>query len=217
MGVIEPENDALIEIDSTLQRPWPSDRGLTLAHNLYDTPAFFEGYSRLRRSAQGLDGTPEWPAIPASTARHQRGPRHRSGVRFGCFARWAAEQGADSVLGPDLAENMLSRARCDTTYPAVRFATADLEHLDLPAGSFDLAIVRWRFIMSRTSDGSQAGCFRRSSREAISFSRSSTRSTWRRLGLDGSWTRPAARPGRSIIMRTKEPGRRPIPAKAIAV
>jgi len=28
----------------------------------YDRPDFFEGYSRLSRSVQGLDGAEEWPA-----------------------------------------------------------------------------------------------------------------------------------------------------------
>ncbi len=31
-----------------------------MAQNIYDNPAFFEGYAQLPRSVQGLDGAPEW-------------------------------------------------------------------------------------------------------------------------------------------------------------
>jgi hypothetical protein len=36
-----------------------------MTQNIYDDPAFFEGYSRLGRSLQGLAGAPEWPALQA--------------------------------------------------------------------------------------------------------------------------------------------------------
>ena len=33
--------------------------GSAMAQNIYDNPAFFEGYAQLPRSVQGLDGAPE--------------------------------------------------------------------------------------------------------------------------------------------------------------
>ncbi|XXT49757.1 hypothetical protein WMF23_51215 [Sorangium sp. So ce542] len=36
-----------------------------MAQNSYDDPGFFEAYSQLRRSVEGLDGAPEWPALRA--------------------------------------------------------------------------------------------------------------------------------------------------------
>jgi SAM-dependent methyltransferase len=110
-----------------------------LAQNIYDTPDFFEGYSRLRRSLHGLDGAPEWPAIQAMLPDIAGARLVDLGCGFGWFARWAAAQGAASVLGLDLSQNMLDRARRDTASPIVRYAVCDLEHLDLPADSFDLA------------------------------------------------------------------------------
>lgn len=113
------------------------ERGL--AQNIYDTPEFFEGYSRLNRSVHGLDGAPEWPAILALLP--DLGGRRVAdlGCGFGWFARWARMQGAAHVLGVDLSENMLSRARADTADPAVQYLRADLESLELPAAAFDLA------------------------------------------------------------------------------
>jgi SAM-dependent methyltransferase len=110
-----------------------------LAQNIYDTAEFFEGYSRLPRSVRGLDGAPEWPALRALLP-DLRGKRVVDlGCGFGWFSRWAMNEGAGSVLGLDLSENMLERARAETADPAVRYVRADLESLDLPSDAFDLA------------------------------------------------------------------------------
>ncbi len=110
-----------------------------MAQNIYDSPAFFEGYSRLDRSVRGLDGAPEWPAIRAMLP-EMRGRRVVDlGCGFGWFARWARGQGAAHVLGLDLSENMLARARRDTDDAGVRYERADLETLELPDAAFDLA------------------------------------------------------------------------------
>jgi SAM-dependent methyltransferase len=110
-----------------------------LAQNIYDRPEFFDGYSRMDRSVRGLDGAPEWPAI-RTLLPELRGKRVVDlGCGFGWFARWAMSQGAAGVLGVDLSENMLSRARAETADPGVRYLRADLESLELPREAFDLA------------------------------------------------------------------------------
>ncbi len=43
------------------------------------------------------------------------------------------------MLAVDLSENMLSRARAETADPGVRYLRADLESLELPEETFDLA------------------------------------------------------------------------------
>jgi len=115
-------------------REWTS-----LAQNIYDRPEFVDGYSRLDRSVRGLDGAPEWPAI-VRLLPELRGKRVVDlGCGFGWFARWAMMQGAAGVLGVDLSETMLSRARAGTTDPGVRYLRADLESVELPEEAFDLA------------------------------------------------------------------------------
>jgi SAM-dependent methyltransferase len=110
-----------------------------LAQNIYDTPEFFEGYSRLRRSVHGLDGAPEWPAIRAMLPDLAGKRIVDLGCGFGWFARWSRTQGAAQVIALDLSENMLARARAETSDPAVQYALADLESLELPEAAFDLA------------------------------------------------------------------------------
>ncbi|CNI05346.1 biotin synthesis protein bioC [Yersinia thracica] len=34
-----------------------------MTQKIYDNQDFFSGYAKLSRSVDGLDGTPEWPAI----------------------------------------------------------------------------------------------------------------------------------------------------------
>jgi SAM-dependent methyltransferase len=110
-----------------------------LAQNIYDTPDFFEGYTRLDRSVRGLDGGPEWPALRALLPDLDGKRLLDLGCGFGWVARWAMSQGAVSVLGVDLSENMLARARAETTDPRVRYLRADLEDIELPQESFEVA------------------------------------------------------------------------------
>lgn len=110
-----------------------------MTQNIYDDPEFFEGYSRLGRSVEGLAGAAEWPSLRALLP-DLRGLRVVDlGCGFGWFCRWAREQGAAQVLGLDVSERMLARARATTSDAAITYARADLERLDLPGAAFDLA------------------------------------------------------------------------------
>jgi SAM-dependent methyltransferase len=110
-----------------------------LAQNIYDTPDFFEGYSRMDRSVRGLDGAPEWPALRALLPDMSGKRLLDLGCGFGWFARWAISQGGASVLGVDLSENMLARARAETADRHIHYRQADLESLELPRAAFDVA------------------------------------------------------------------------------
>lgn len=109
-----------------------------MTQNIYDNEEFFEGYGRLSRSIEGLDGAAEWPALRALLP-DVRGLRVLDlGCGFGWFCRWARQQGAARVLGIDVSEKMLARARADTDDPAIAYTRADMEHVALSPASFDL-------------------------------------------------------------------------------
>jgi SAM-dependent methyltransferase len=109
-----------------------------MTQNIYDNEEFFDRYSQLGRSVEGLDGAAEWPAIRALLP-ELRGLRVVDlGCGFGWFCRWARQQGAAHVLGVDVSEKMLARARATTPDPAITYLRADLEHLDLSPRSVDL-------------------------------------------------------------------------------
>ncbi|MFC3127000.1 class I SAM-dependent methyltransferase [Pseudoroseomonas globiformis] len=110
-----------------------------MAQNIYDRPDFFAGYSQLSRSVHGLAGAPEWPTIQAMLPDVTGLRIVDLGCGFGWFSRWAAGKGAADILGLDLSEKMLARARAETSDARIRYERADLETLALPEQRFDLA------------------------------------------------------------------------------
>lgn len=116
-----------------------------MAQNIYDDSTFFGGYAQLPRSVAGLSNAPEWPILKSQLP-DMRGLRVLDlGCGYGWFSRWAAAQGAKSVLGLDVSEKMLARAREKTVEAdggeagRIEYKRQDLETLELPKESFDLA------------------------------------------------------------------------------
>lgn len=109
-----------------------------MSQNIYDDEAFFNGYATLPRSVAGLDGAPEWPDIqrllPLLTGKRVVD----LGCGYGWFCRYARDNGA-RVLGLDVSEKMLATAREMTDGEGITYQHADLESLQLPAQSVDLA------------------------------------------------------------------------------
>ena len=69
-----------------------------MAQNIYDDPAFFEGYSQFARSKDGLAGAAEWPSLKAMLPPLKGAQVLDLGCGFGPFCRYAVEQGAAGVL-----------------------------------------------------------------------------------------------------------------------
>ncbi|WP_421525379.1 class I SAM-dependent methyltransferase [Pseudomonas yamanorum] len=110
-----------------------------MTQNIYDTEVFFEGYSKMGRSVEGLAGAPEWPALQAMLPSMPGLKVVDLGCGYGWFSRWAQEQGAEQVLGLDVSQKMLARAKEMTSSSAITYGITDLEKLDLPDAAFDLA------------------------------------------------------------------------------
>jgi SAM-dependent methyltransferase len=113
------------------------------SQNVYDNATFFENYSTLPRSVQGLDGAPEWPRLQTFLPDLAGARVLDLGCGFGWFCRWAVDHGAASAHGVDLSDNMLERARSMTgsKYAGISYARADLESIELSASetaSYDL-------------------------------------------------------------------------------
>ena len=114
-------------------------RDAIMAQNVYDDPDFFAGYSQLRRQTHGLDGAPEWPVLRDLLPRLSGQRVVDLGCGFGWTARWMREHGAASVLGLDLSQNMIARAKASTMDSVIAYRVADLDTLDLPRAAFDVA------------------------------------------------------------------------------
>lgn len=109
-----------------------------MAQNIYDREDFFAGYSQLGRSVEGLEGAAEWPALRAMLPDVGGLRVVDLGCGFGWFCRWAREHGAAQVLGLDLSEKMLARARAASSDTGIIYERADLDQLSLPQARFDL-------------------------------------------------------------------------------
>ena len=147
-----------------------------MAQNIYDNPEFFEGYSRLGRSVEGLDGAVEWPALKALLPELCGLRVVDLGCGFGWFCRWARQQGAAAVLGIDVSEKMLARARATTTDAAITYLKADMECAELPEAAFDLAYSSLALHYVRIWEGCSVRCIALSPRAGDSSFPSSTRS-----------------------------------------
>ena len=108
-----------------------------MAQNIYDNPDFFAGYSQLPRQVYGLEGAPEWPVIRALLPELTGRRVADLGCGFGWATRWFRDQGASSVLGFDLSQNMIERAKAEDA-AGIEYRIADLETLELPEAAFDL-------------------------------------------------------------------------------
>ena len=137
-----------------------------MAQNIYDNPEFFSGYSQLPRQVQGLGGAPEWPAIRALLPELGGKRVADLGCGFGWASRWFREQGAASVLGLDLSQNMIERARADTTDSAIAYRIADLDTLEFRGrAQADIGHFRDRGPVHHPPDGAR-GATQRDSRGA---------------------------------------------------
>lgn len=109
-----------------------------MSQNVYDNADFFKRYSQLARSEQGLAGAPEWPTLQSLLPRIEGLRVLDLGCGFGWFSRWSMAAGAQSVVGIDLSENMLERAKAETSDTRIKYVRADLDVVELGPGSFDL-------------------------------------------------------------------------------
>ena len=111
-----------------------------MQQNKYDDPTFFSKYSALPRSVRGVISAAEWPAFRALLPDLPGKSLLDLGCGFGWHCRYAREQGARSVVGVDLSEKMLARARAETKDSAVEYRRSAIEDADFHAGRFDVVI-----------------------------------------------------------------------------
>ncbi|OAT20783.1 type 11 methyltransferase [Buttiauxella noackiae ATCC 51607] len=109
-----------------------------MTQNIYDNPAFFEGYATLDRSIKGLDGAPEWSSMQKLLPPLKGKTVVDLGCGYGWFCRYARDQGAANVLGLDVSVKMLEKAQEMTTDAGIEYRREDLEQLQLEAQSVDL-------------------------------------------------------------------------------
>jgi SAM-dependent methyltransferase len=108
--------------------------------NVYDDPAFFAEYAKLRRYEGGLNAALEWPAFETLLPSLEGSRVLDLGCGFGRFCRHARERGAAAVVGIDLSERMLERAGEQTNDAGIEYRRSAIEDASFLPDSFDLAV-----------------------------------------------------------------------------
>jgi ubiquinone/menaquinone biosynthesis C-methylase UbiE len=111
-----------------------------MKQNKYDEAEFFGNYSKMRRSIGGLDDAPEWHAFRALLPDLHHKRLLDLGCGFGWHCRYARQQQARSVVGVDLSEKMLARAKSTLDDPRIEYRRSAIEDIDFRANEFDVVI-----------------------------------------------------------------------------
>jgi len=111
-----------------------------MEENEYDNPKFFKAYSNFPRSVEGLKAAGEWPDFKKMLPDFNHKSVLDIGCGFGWHAQYAAQNGAEKVIGIDLSQNMLKVATEKNDFSNVHYQQMAMEDLDFPENSFDVAI-----------------------------------------------------------------------------
>lgn len=111
-----------------------------MKENKYNNKEFFEKYKNFPRSVHGLSAAGEWHELKKMLPDFIGKRVLDIGCGFGWHCLYAAEHGAEYVLGVDISEKMLSVAREKTESNNIAYACTPMEDLDFPENSFDIII-----------------------------------------------------------------------------
>ncbi|GKQ42410.1 methyltransferase [Companilactobacillus sp. RD055328] len=106
--------------------------------NIYDDEQFFNEYSKMARSQQGLAGAGEWETLKSLLPDFSGLRVLDMGCGYGWHSIYAAEHGAKKVIGIDSSEKMLEVAREKNEFDIVEFEQIDINSLPFDSGSFDV-------------------------------------------------------------------------------
>lgn len=92
------------------------------------------------RSKDGLKSAGEWhqlqPLFPPLTGKTVLD----LGCGYGWHSKYAAEQGAQSVLGLDLSPRMIEEAKTRNSATNIKYLVCNVEEFEYPANAFDLVV-----------------------------------------------------------------------------
>ena len=111
-----------------------------MKENKYDNGRFFKKYSAMARSIQGLKGAGEWPALKELLPEFTGKQVLDLGCGYGWHCKYAADNGAASILGTDLSQKMLDRAKMINSDDKITYVRCAMEDLDLKPASFDVIL-----------------------------------------------------------------------------
>ena len=111
-----------------------------MKENKYDDDVFFDRYSRMPRSVDGLAAAGEWHELRRILPSLSDKRVLDLGCGFGWHCRYAEELGASRVVGVDISEKMLAVARKKSRAGVIEYVHSPIEDYSCPPGSFDVVV-----------------------------------------------------------------------------
>lgn len=111
-----------------------------MKENKYDNAVFFEKYSEMERSKQGLKGAGEWKELKKLLPDFKDKKVLDLGCGYGWHCRYAAERGAAYVLGADISEKMLYTAKEKNPHERIQYIKGAMEDLQFEKENFDVIL-----------------------------------------------------------------------------
>lgn len=109
-------------------------------NNIYDNQKFFDEYSCMTRSRQGLAGAGEWSQFREMFPKLQGKTVLDLGCGYGWHCKYAVVSGAESVNGIDLSEKMIGEAKRLNSDPKITYSVTGLDDFDYPKEAYDCVI-----------------------------------------------------------------------------
>ena len=107
---------------------------------IYDSQTFFDQYSKMARSRQGLAGAGEWRQLEPLFPELRGKSVLDLGCGYGWHCKYAADHGAETVLGLDASERMIAEARARNAHPRVRYEVQAMDKYGYPGEAYDLVV-----------------------------------------------------------------------------
>ena len=111
-----------------------------MKENKYDDQRFFQKYSEMTRTRQGLAGAGEWPELQKLLPDFRGLSVLDLGCGYGWHCKYAADHGAAHVLGTDISRRMLETAVQQNAAPNIEYRLTAMEDLQFPDASFDVVL-----------------------------------------------------------------------------
>lgn len=111
-----------------------------MRENKYDDCVFFQKYSEMNRSQQGLAGAGEWYELEKLLPDFQGLSVLDLGCGYGWHCKYAVEHGAAYVLGTDISHKMLEAAARKNPGPNIEYRQAAMEDLQFADAYFDVVL-----------------------------------------------------------------------------
>lgn len=112
-----------------------------MKQNVYDDEIFYKSYVELRINSTGLNDVLE---IPAFRTLLPEDLTHMEILELGCgfgqSCSWYVSQGAARVIGIDISEKMISRARQLYQHDKIEYVRLPIEDISFPKEEFDLVL-----------------------------------------------------------------------------